>query len=237
MRTIQPSDVPVVIFAGGYGSRLGEITEKIPKPMVKIGREPILNHIISLWHRAGFRKFIVLGGYKISVIQQYLIPYYTPDVKLVNTGEETQTGGRLLCIKDLLPDVFCASYGDGLTNFPLGRLLEEHQRFSSIATMMVTHPISRFGEVKFDDYRIVTKFDEKPVQEAWINAGFFVFDKEIFDYIETENDVLESDVFPRLVNIRNLQAVENHGWWHCMDTPKDVKELNKLWQDGCAPWR
>jgi len=239
MPMAQPNNTPVVILAGGYGSRLGEATNKIPKPMVEIGGEPILYHIIRLWYKAGFREFIILGGYKIEVIREYLSTHHSfpeADIKLVDTGIGTQTGGRLLAVKDILPSVFCVSYGDGLTDFPLDHFLFLHGRYSAIVTMMLTHPISRFGEVKFNEFGTVTSFDEKPVAEAWISAGFFVFDKDIFDYIETEKSILEVDVFPKLVAIRNIQAVPNYLWWHCMDTPKDVKELNRIWEEGCAPW-
>ncbi len=241
---------PVVIFAGGYGSRLEEETQnKIPKPMVKIGGLPILFHIVKMWHASGFRNFVIAGGYQVSKIWDFVkendMKSLVPDsiIDIVDTQEATQTAGRLRLLQPFLGDQrFFASYGDGVTSLDLSKLAIEHSvnyiNNLSFATMAVTHPKSRFGEVEFDIDFNVTAFLEKPIiDDTWVNAGFFVFEPEIFRYIQSSQDILEKDVFPRLVTDRRLSAFAFEDFWHCMDTPKDKRELDAIWNSGQTPWK
>ncbi len=236
-------NTPVVIFAGGQGSRLGELTgDKIPKPLVHIGTEPIITHIIRLWYKAGFRQFIILGGHKFENFFDYKrkweLGFSDSVFHILDTGLGTGTAGRLLKARGLVGERrFAASYGDGLTNHPLGSLADFHDESGGVATMMVTHPISRFGEVEIGDSGQVSDFSEKPIQDKWINAGFFIFEPEIFDFIDSDHQMLETSVFPELIKRWNLYAMRGDAWWHCMDTPKDWKELSDLWEGGEAPWK
>jgi len=240
MQTPPTSEIPVVILAGGYGSRLEEHTQKIPKPLVLIGNDPIIVHIIRLWFRAGFREFIIVGGYKCDLLKEEMDELVLPNatIRTVNTGLDTGTGGRLLAISNIIENRrFGLSYGDGLTSYPLGALLDFHDTFGGVVSMLVTHPPPRFGEVEIGDFGLVTSFSEKPISDKWINAGFFICEPEIFDYFSSSSDMMESVALPDLAKRWNLYALTYEGWWHCMDTPKDLKELNRLWNSGEAPWK
>lgn len=238
------SNLPVVILAGGRGTRLGGLTEEVPKPLIRVGHLPIIAHIMKLWHNAGHREFIIAGGYKCTEFTREFTHKGWKDIVLpgstcvpVDTGVETGTGGRLLRLKTLLANRgFALSYGDGLTNYPLENLVNAHMNFTGTSSMLVVHPNSQFGHVQFDESNLVSGFSEKPRLDSWINAGFFVFNPQIFDYIKEKTSVLEVDVLPKLVNIHGLQVVKCEDWWQCMDTPKDVKTLNSLWNGGKAPW-
>lgn len=239
MPTIQPSNIPVVILAGGLGSRLGEATKKIPKPMIMIGEYPIIVHIMKLWHRAGVREFYIAGGYKVDELHEY---FYTwedifPDstIEVVDTGLNTQTAGRLAKLKDKIGDrEFGVSYGDGLTDFDLSTLISG---INPIASMLLTHPKSRFGEVEVAHDGLILSFSEKPMSDKWINAGFFMFHPLVFDFVYSDEDTLEFEVFPRLAELGILSGTLQHsGFWQCMDTPKELRELNELWEKGNAPW-
>lgn len=244
MQTIAPNNIPVVILAGGLGSRLGEATEKLPKPMMKIGEYPIIVHIMKLWHKAGVREFYIAGGYKVVELQNYFYCRTWDDIfpdssiVVVDTGLHTQTAGRILNMKDDIGKRdFGVSYGDGLTDFDLSNLINEHLHLESPASMLLTHPKSRFGEVEVTDSGIIRSFTEKPMSDKWINAGFFMLSHTILDFIHSENETLEFDVFPRLAKRWLLSGTFQHeGFWQCMDTPKELRELNELWEKGNAPW-
>lgn len=237
---VQNKDIPVVIFAGGYGSRLGDLVDRIPKPMVRIGGLPMLVHVIGLWYRAGFREFHVLGGYRVNDMKSdwtnnnYGSRFPEASVIIHDTGEETQTAGRLLRASEHIGGRdFCASYGDGLTDYPLGNLplLGDGNH-----VILVTHPISRFGNVIFDDRNVVTGFYEKPIESSWISSGFFYFKNSIMDEITSDMQVLETDIFYNLVRSGSMSVDRIGGWWHCMDTPKDLANLCSLYDSGEAPW-
>lgn len=243
MQTIPASSIPVVILAGGYGSRLDEYTDKIPKPLVRVGELPIIVHIMRSWHNAGHREFIIAAGYRYEVLEFYLLSRswadILPDSKIsvIDTGLDTQSGGRLLKLAPQLSSkVFGMSYGDVLTSLPLEALLEDYCIHSTISTMLVSHPVSRFGEVIFNENQVVTEFSENPIEDKWINGGYFIFSDRVFEHIHSLDDDVAKNVLPSLVSSENLRVVASKEWWHSMDTPKDVTDLNNLWKAGKAPW-
>ena len=217
----QLSEIPVVILAGGRGSRLGEYTEAIPKPMVEIQGVPIIERIIRNFQKHGFKKFIVSAGYREDVLASYF--FTRKDVNVVDTGIETQTAGRILGVRGCIgTQNFLACYGDGITDYNPCNLLEQHLSHpSSVCTLMAVHPLGRFGEISFSPRGLVTKFSEKPIGNTWINGGYFCFSKEIFKYLSRDY-VLETDVFTRLVHEKKLFCDSHDGFWRSVDTPKDV---------------
>jgi glucose-1-phosphate cytidylyltransferase len=232
----------VVILAGGFGTRLSEETDIIPKPMVRIGNVPILRHIMNYYAKFGHTEFIVALGYKAEVISDYfaqeIITANDPawDVKLVDTGLDTSTGGRIKLLEDQLDDEFMLTYGDGLSNVDLNQLLDHHRRFKKIATVTAVRPPARFGSIGISN-GIVTKFAEKDPQDAgWINGGFFCLNKKICSFITDLTTSFESAPLNHLVLIEQLSAFEHHGWWQPMDTLRDKRTLESIWEKGDAPW-
>jgi glucose-1-phosphate cytidylyltransferase len=250
-----------VILAGGLGTRLAEETEVRPKPMVEIGGRPILWHIMKHFAHYDVRDFYVALGYKGEVIKQYFLDYYalsndlTIDlrsgrveprerqseewvVNLVDTGDATMTGGRVKRIQPLVDDsTFMVTYGDGVSNIDIGALLEFHRGSGCIATVTAVRPPARFGGLYFDGDR-VTGFTEKPqAGEGWINGGFLVFEPEIFDYIDGDGASLESDALEALAADGELAAYRHPGFWQCMDTLRDKRQLESAWNSGDAPWK
>jgi len=232
----------VVILAGGFGTRLSEETDIIPKPMVRIGNVPILRHIMNYYAKFGHTEFIVALGYKAEVIREYfeqeLITANDPtwDVKLVDTGLDTSTGGRIKFLEDQLDDEFMLTYGDGLSNVDLDQLLAHHRRFKKIATVTAVRPPARFGTIDISN-GVVTKFAEKDPQDAgWINGGFFCLNKKICSFIMDLTTSFESEPLNHLVSIEQLSAFEHHGWWQPMDTLRDKRTLESIWEKGEAPW-
>ena len=252
----------VLILAGGYGTRLGEETSKIPKPMVTVGGRPILWHIMKLYAAQGFNEFVILLGYKGYVIKEYFMNYFlhqndvTIDlanndvlfhnqheedwkVTLLDTGEATMTGGRILKARNFIGDEpFMLTYGDGVSNMDLNALLSFHKAHGKIATMSAVQPDGRFGTFEDED-GIVTSFVEKPKgDEAWINGGFFVFEPQIFDHIrDGDQSILEDGALQSLARSRELVIRKHQGYWKCMDTLKDKMVLDALWNEGSAPWK
>jgi len=229
-----------IILCGGLGSRLSEETKITPKPMVRIGNKPILNHIIDIYKHYGFNKFILALGYKSKFIKNY---YYNniinSNVEFVYTGKNTMTGGRLLRLKKYFskPETFMLTYGDGVTSQNIKKLVKFHKSHKKIATMTAVRPPARFGELRLRGNKIL-KFEEKPqVSENWINGGFFVFNSEIFDFIKDDRTMLEREPLEKLAKIGELVAFKHSGFWQCMDTIRDKNLLNKLWKEGKAPWR
>lgn len=220
----------VVILAGGRGSRMGDATDIVPKPMVKIGDFPIIEHIMSLFVDADF---IIAAGYKKEVIESYF--KYFESVTVVDTGINTQTGGRLKMIGELkdLGEYFYLCYGDGLTDYDLSQM---ELADGEVLNMLAVHPSGRFGELSFDNQNKVTGFTEKPVDTRWINGGFFLCHCSILDYIHDYSDILEVDVFPRILKDGKLYCTPYEGFWRCMDTPKDHAELNEEYRKGDARW-
>ena len=228
----------VVILAGGFGTRLSEETDLIPKPMVRIGEIPILHHIINFYSGFGHKDFVIALGYKADVIIDYFEVNKNSELKitLVDTGLETSTGGRIKKLKDILDDEFMLTYGDGLSNVNVNELLDHHRRFGKIATVTAVRPPARFGTIEISN-GIVTKFAEKDPQDAgWINGGFFCLNKKVCDYISDFTTSFESEPLNDLVEIQELTAYEHQGWWQPMDTLRDKRTLQSIWDKGDAPW-
>jgi len=228
----------VVILAGGFGTRLSEETDLIPKPMIRIGDVPILHHIMNFYSRFGHKDFVVALGYKAEVIQEYFNGYKNSSwaVNLIDTGLETSTGGRIKKLEDYLDDEFMLTYGDGLSNVNIAQLLDHHQRFGKIATVTAVRPPARFGTIEFSN-GLVTKFAEKDPQDAgWINGGFFCLNRKVCSFISDSTTSFESEPLNHLVQIGELTAYEHHGWWQPMDTLRDKRTLESLWNKGDPPW-
>ena len=228
----------VVILAGGFGTRLSEETDLIPKPMVRIGSLPIIQHIMNYYSGFGHKDFVLALGYKANLIEEYFSSVEMPDwnIRLIDTGLETSTGGRIKRLENVLEDEFMLTYGDGLSDINIDELLDHHKRFGKIATVSAVRPPARFGTIEISN-GIVSKFAEKDPQDAgWINGGFFCLNKKICEYIFDETTSFESDPLNKLVSIQELSAFEHNGWWQPMDTLRDKRSLVSLWEEGRAPW-
>jgi glucose-1-phosphate cytidylyltransferase len=228
----------VVILAGGFGTRLSEETDLIPKPMVKVGDIPILHHIINYYAKFGHRDFVLALGYKAEIVEDYFKrrKVFNCNVLSVDTGLDTSTGGRIKKLERYLDNEFMLTYGDGLSNVDLDSLLRHHHQFGKIATVTAVRPPARFGSIEISDGK-VTKFAEKDPQDVgWINGGFFCLKKEVCHYISDPNLSFESDAMNRLVLNGELSAYEHRGWWQPMDTLRDKRTLEALWNKGDAPW-
>ena len=226
----------VVILCGGVGSRLAEETKLIPKPMVKIGKLPIVQHIINYYKSFGYNDFILATGYKKEVLEKYY--KNKKNVRCIFTGKNTLTGGRILRLKRYFKknENFLLTYGDGLINQNLNKLLKFHIKHKKIATLTSVKPPARFGEVKINGNR-VSSFEEKPqLQNNWINGGFFVFNSKIFNFISGDKTILEREPFQKLTKIKNLMAYKHYGFWQCMDTMRDKKILENFWRKSKTPW-
>lgn len=226
----------VVILCGGKGTRMGR--EKLPKPLFLIGGKPILWHIMNMYDHYGLNDFILCLGYEGHKIRDYFSGHRKWKIAFADTGIETNTGERIKRVAHLIrDDVFCATYGDGVSNINVHALLKAHSLHNKIATITVVKPHSPFGIVGIDSHtQTVTHFEEKPVLDHWINGGFFVFNKALFGYLK-KGDVLEKDTFLRLLRNKQIAAFKHDGFWKCMDTYKDNLELNELWKHNLAPWR
>jgi glucose-1-phosphate cytidylyltransferase len=256
----------VGILAGGLGSRLAEETVIKPKPMVEIGGRPILWHIMMHYSTYGFKEFVVALGYKGEYIKRYMADYcaLAPDLRvslktgqiqpcsngnghrptedwtvdLIDTGQQTNTGGR---IKRLAPHLgnstFMLTWGDGVSNVNLHDLVKFHRSHGRIATVTAVRPPARFGRLEIEGNR-VARFDEKPLAgEAWINGAFFVLEPAVFDYIEGDATLFEREPLENLAKDGQLMAYQHHGFWQCMDTLRDKVRLESLWDTGDAPWK
>lgn len=228
----------VVILAGGFGTRLSEETDLIPKPMVRIGNIPILQHIMNYYAEFGHRDFVVALGYKADVIVDYFTTTKNSEfnINLVDTGMDTSTGGRIKMLENELDDEFMLTYGDGLSNVNIDDLQNHHRKFGKIATVTAVRPPARFGTIEITN-GVVTKFAEKDPQDAgWINGGFFCLSKKICQFISDSTISFESEPLNHLVRIQELSAYEHHDWWQPMDTLRDKRTLESLWNKGNAPW-
>jgi len=226
----------VVILCGGLGSRLAEETRLVPKPMVKIGNLPILSHIIKIYNHFGFEKFILATGYKSEIIERYFKK--KKNIRCIYTGRKTLTGGRLLRLKKFFNpgENFMLTYGDGLTNQNLKKLVNFHLRHKKIATLTSVKPPARFGEIFLKGNKI-KKFEEKSqLRSNWINGGFFVFNYKIFDFISGNQTMLEREPFKKLTKSNQLMAYKHYDFWQCMDTMRDKNILKNMWSKKKAPW-
>ena len=235
----------VVILAGGYGTRISEETKKIPKPMVKINGIPIIYHIIKHYSYYNFNEFIILSGYKHKLLKNYFEKnkIFNTKIKVVNTGISANTGQRIQKIKKLInTNHFLLTYGDGISNINISELVKFYfKRKKNIDLLMtVVRPQARFGKVKIINNR-VEKFEEKnQLNEGWINGGFFVFEKKVFNYFNKfkskDNVILEKDILPIISKNRNLIAYKHLGFWQCMDTLREKKYLIEMNKKNKAPW-
>ncbi len=230
----------VAILCGGRGTRLREHTQSIPKPLIEIGGRPIVWHVIQIYLAHGFRRFVLLTGYKAELIEEFAAGEQWPDgtiVECVNTGLETPTGGRLRVAADFLDgERFCATYADGVADIDLRALLADHVEHGAAATMTVVQPESQFGVAELNGDGLVRGFTEKPRSEHWINGGFFCFEPSVLELLD-EDSVLEREPFEKLAAEQRLRAYRHEGFWDCMDTYKDSVLLNDLWASGEAPWK
>ena len=251
-----------VILAGGLGTRLSEETHLRPKPMVEVGGKPMLWHILKIYSHYCINEFIICCGYKGYLIKEYFANYFlhTSDVTfhmdadnrmevhhqksepwkvtLVDTGEKSQTGGRLLRIRDYLGDSsFCFTYGDGVADVNIGALIEHHRQQGRQATLTAVQPPGRYGALNLEG-NAVSRFQEKPDGDnAWVNGGFFVLEPTVLDLIDGDFTNWESDVLPKLAINGQLSAYRHRGFWQPMDTLRDRKRLEELWGNGKAPWK
>jgi glucose-1-phosphate cytidylyltransferase len=252
----------VVILAGGLGTRLREETEYRPKPMVQIGGRPILWHIMKIYAHYGYNDFVICLGYKGEMIRDYFLSYETQNrdftvtlgsgkvvvlgnhtedgwqVTLAETGGKTMTGGRLKRIEKYIGlSTFMATYGDGVADIDIESLLGFHRRQGKLGTVTAVRPSSRYGQLAIENGR-VTLFREKPqVNEGWINGGFFVLEPEVLKLIDNDNDSLETGLLSILVERKQLAVYQHEGFWQCMDTFREMQQLDEMWGRDAAPWR
>jgi glucose-1-phosphate cytidylyltransferase len=230
----------VAILCGGRGTRLQAHSPSLPKPLVEIGGQPILWHVIQIYLAQGFRRFLLLTGYQAELIERFAGDSDWPadaDVECLDTGPDTPTGGRVRRAAELLADErFCLTYADGVADIDLHALLTEHERHQPLATMTVVRPELQFGVAELGGDGAVRGFVEKPRSEHWVNGGFFCFEPPALDVLE-EDSVLEREPLAQLATSGQLRAFQHQGFWDCMDTYKDALLLNDLWQAGRAPWK
>lgn len=254
----------VVILAGGYGTRIRDVTSDIPKPMISIGDRPILWHIMNQYSRHGFKDFVLSLGYKSEIVKDYFVNYtqrqsdFTLNLNTHNiikhnnnivedwnitfaeTGLNALTGARIFRVKQYIEkdDCFMVSYGDGVSNVDITKLVAFHKSHGKLMTVTGARPPGRFGELEIQNNEVVG-FNEKPqTTEGWISSGFFVCNKKVLDYITAEEDLtFEKEPIENIVKDGQLMVYKHEGFWHPMDTSRDYKLLNQLWDEGSAPWK
>ena len=252
----------VVILCGGQGTRLREETEYRPKPMVEVGGRPILWHIMKTYAYYGYKDFVLCLGYKGEMIKEYFLNYEDMNcdftiqlnekrqikyydnhneadyqVTLVNTGQDTMTGGRVKRVAKYLDDVFMVTYGDGVSNINIQNLVNFHRSHGKLATITSVKPVSRFGVLTIDEEGCIQNFSEKPQGEGWINAGFMVFNKKVLEYLDGDETILEREPLERLTRDKQIMAFRHEGFFYAMDTYREYLYLSELWQSGKAPWK
>tara|TARA_B100000886_G_scaffold339584_1_gene305518 strand:- start:2691 stop:3458 length:768 start_codon:yes stop_codon:yes gene_type:complete len=251
-----------IILAGGFGTRMSEYTELVPKPMIEIGQKPILWHIMRMYSHFGYKDFCVALGYKAEIIKKYFLDYHLNNVdfsidlssgktetlkqfsenwniNLIDTGLNTMTGGRLKRLKEYIdPDQpFLMTYGDGVSNVDINKLVEFHKSHQKLVTMTAVRPPARFGELDLKNGK-VNSFIEKPqLDQGWINGGFFVIEPKFLEYIEGDEIMLEREPLEKATEEGELMAFKHEGFWQCMDTKRDYQFLEKLWSNDEAPWK
>ena len=219
----------VVILAGGLGSRLSELTKKIPKPMVKINKKPIIVHIIKHYAKFGFKNFYIASGYKQSVLRNFFKKKkFGLNINVIDTGKNTMTGGRLKRLQKYLKnEAFLLTYGDGVSNINIKKLISFHKKSKSICTLTAVRPPARFGAIKIQGSKVVYFKEKSRLDEGWINGGFFVFQPQIFKYIQNDKTILERQTLAKLGSIKKLSAYKHFGYWYCMDTIRDKEIIEK----------
>lgn len=230
--------IKTIILAGGLGTRISEETKEKPKPMVLIGEKPILWHIMKIYALQGFNDFVVAGGYKFELIQDWAVKLDEPwNISVVDTGLQTQTGGRIKrCMEKFPDDRFFVTYGDGVGNIDLLKLLDFHIDQKRLATVTAVRPPARFGVLKIDS-GLVTHFGEKNQTDAgWINGGFFVLEKLVLDYIVDDADFFETNALPTLASRHQLSAFQHQGYWQPMDTLREMNILKEQCRHPNIPW-
>jgi glucose-1-phosphate cytidylyltransferase len=250
-----------IILAGGLGSRLSEETVLRPKPMVEIGGKPMLWHIMNIYSAFGVKEFIIALGYKAEVIKEYFLNFYalnndisidlssgktvihdgnqpTWTIHLVDTGLYTQTAGRLRRLRSWLngDDTFMLTYGDGVADVNIGTLVDFHKSHGKLATVTTVRAPERFGRIGFNGDRVASFYEKPEASGGWINGGFFVFNKQVLDYITGDETLLEREPVQRLAEDGQLIGYRHYGFWSCMDTLKEKNYLEELWRSGKAPW-
>ena len=230
----------VVILTGGYGTRIAEYTQRIPKPMIKIGGVPMLTHIMRIFTSYGFKNFIIAAGYKKEIIRSYYKGSKEfSNLRVVDTGKNTMTGGRILRLKPYFKknEVFFMTYGDGLCNLNLIKLKKFHDNHGKLATVTAVHPPVRFGELEIKNNKVLN-FNEKPeTKSTWINGGFFILNYKVFDYIKNDSISFERQPMENLVKNNKLMAFKHEGFWKCMDNLGDKNLLNKMCTENKKiPW-
>jgi glucose-1-phosphate cytidylyltransferase len=255
--------VKTMILCGGQGTRMREETEYRPKPLVEIGGRPILWHIMKIYSAHGFHDFVLCLGYRGQMIKDYFLQYHAMNhdftltlgkeqnvefhdvvesnpftVTMAETGLSTMTGGRVRRAAKYIPDeTFMLTYGDGVADIDIAKLVAFHRAHGKLATITVTHPVSRFGMVDLSDRGDVKRFVEKPAIDTWASAGFFVLNRGVFDYLEGDETVLEQQPLERLAADGELVAYQHEGFFFAMDTYREVLHLNQMWDRNQAPWR
>ena len=228
-----------VILAGGFGTRISEESHLKPKPMIEIGGDPILVHIMKIYSYYGINDFIICCGYKGDMIKKYFEDHKFEqwNIQTIDTGLNTMTGGRIKRIENHIDDTFCVTYGDGVSDVNINDLILFHKEKKSLATLTAIHPPERFGVLELSGNNVVEFHEKQQGKSSWINGGFFVFEKEIFDYIKNgDSTTLERTPFETLAKEKKLTAFKHEGFWHPMDTLRDKKHLGKLWTSNKAPW-
>ena len=230
----------LVILSGGLGTRLSEETHKIPKPMVKIGKMPIIWHIMQYYSYYGVNDFVICGGYKYQIIKKFFSFKKNINsnwnVNVVNTGNNSNTGERIKRIKKYVDDTFLLTYGDGLSDINISKLIKFHRKFKGIVTLSSVKPIPKYGKILFKKNLIKRFFEKEQFREDWINGGFFVCNKDLFSYFTKKNSVFERDVLNKLATKGHLQGYKHTGFWYCMDTLRDKNFLNDIYNKGFTPW-
>ena len=255
------AEMKVILLAGGFGTRLSEYTESLPKPMVTIGGKPILWHIMKYYAHFGHNQFYVALGYKAEVVKEYFLHYRTIntdftvnlksgevnthqqdevdwEVTLVDTGMQSMTGGRVKRMKPYICNETCLlTYGDGVADVDLNKLVAFHKNHGKMITMTAVHPGARFGELEMRNEQVIS-FQEKPqTAQGWINGGYFVIEPQFFDLIEEDQTILEREPLERATQMGEVMAFRHDGFWHCMDTKRDRDNLENFWASEKAPWK
>ena len=249
----------VILLAGGFGTRLSEYTESIPKPMVTVGGRPILWHIMRIYAHFGHKDFYLALGYKAEVIKEYFLHYRTMNanftvnlgtgvvhphqtekidwsVTLVDTGLDTMTGGRVKRLQSFIGnETFMLTYGDGVADINLDAVLKFHKSHGKMVTLSAVRPAARFGDLEFDGDRVSSFQEKSQLHEGWINGGFFIIEPEFFDLIDDDSQMFEREPLERAVAAGELMAFKHQGFWHCMDTKRDRDLLESMWEKD-APW-